>query len=110
MLKKIMICLKLNRFFNYLSHKLYEFVFHFLQTLPLMFIGLLEHKVGSRIIPPPAAIPGLVPGFCPLCGKERRGDTVLISSGVVFCYACITKYIRKKHFEMIKSQKFFSEN
>jgi len=55
-----------------------------------------ELKLEHKIVGPPPLIAGLKPGLCPLCGKKRRGDTVLGSSGVVFCYSCITQYIRKK--------------
>jgi len=56
-----------------------------------------ESKLHNQLVPPPPRIEGLTPGDCPLCGKKRRGSTVLTSSGIIYCYSCIIKYIRKKH-------------
>jgi len=53
----------------------------------------------SQDIPkPPPAITDLPArgGTCPICQKKRRGDTVLASSGLVFCYACIVQHLRKE--------------
>merc|ERR1711915_313862 len=46
--------------------------------------------------PPPVTDIGLGGGVCPLCYKKRRGDTVLQSSGLVFCYTCIVQYLRRE--------------
>lgn len=46
---------------------------------------------------PPEPVKGLakVGSNCPVCHKKRKGETVLSSSGLVFCYVCIVKYLRR---------------
>ncbi|CAH1800372.1 unnamed protein product [Owenia fusiformis] len=43
-----------------------------------------------------AALPR-IPSLCPLCQRKRTNDTVLSTSGFVFCYPCIYKYVRQNH-------------
>ena len=31
---------------------------------------------------------------CPICRGRRRNETLLPTSGYVFCYACIVKFVR----------------
>jgi len=45
-------------------------------------------------LPPPPPILDVEGRLCPICQKKRRGETVLSSSGLVFCYVCIVKEIR----------------
>jgi len=33
--------------------------------------------------------------YCPICGGERRNETALSVSGFVFCYECISKYLKQ---------------
>lgn len=35
----------------------------------------------------------LNPGHCPICRRPRRNDTLLTTSGYVFCYACIFRHL-----------------
>ncbi|XP_023239503.1 peroxisome assembly protein 12-like [Centruroides sculpturatus] len=48
------------------------------------------------IPPPPEKWPlKFNKGICPLCHQKRRNETVLSTSGFVFCYRCIFQYIQK---------------
>ncbi|CAK8680254.1 peroxisome assembly protein 12-like [Clavelina lepadiformis] len=33
-------------------------------------------------------------GVCPLCNRLRKNDTAVMTSGYVFCYVCIYKYVK----------------
>lgn len=37
----------------------------------------------------------LTAGMCPLCHQKRRNETVLSTSGFVFCYRCIFQHLKK---------------
>ena len=73
------------------------------------FLQVLEHwysrtdsslKVAAsqgHLPPPPPQMTSaatLAPGRCPLCRRSRRGATVVATSGVVYCYACIARQLR----------------
>lgn len=40
-------------------------------------------------------LPNCSPGICPMCLKNRRNETVLRSSGIVFCYECILDFVQR---------------
>lgn len=45
--------------------------------------------------PPPSEWPSDIPSdMCPICKKKRTNDTALSSSGFVFCYPCIFRYVQ----------------
>lgn len=46
--------------------------------------------------PPPSQWPcETPPDICPICKRKRTNDTALSSSGFVFCYPCIFKYVQE---------------
>ncbi|KAG8199651.1 hypothetical protein JTE90_009481 [Oedothorax gibbosus] len=48
--------------------------------------------------PPPKKWPCDTPlEICHLCKKERTNDTALSSSGFVFCYPCIFRFVQENH-------------
>ncbi|XP_019367068.1 PREDICTED: peroxisome assembly protein 12 [Gavialis gangeticus] len=47
----------------------------------------LDHGTGSPLLPKLKTV-------CPLCHKIRTNDTVLSTSGFVFCYRCIYNYVK----------------
>ncbi|PFX25015.1 peroxisome assembly protein 12-like [Stylophora pistillata] len=62
------------------------------------------HSVMQLPVPPPPARPKPAqygvqlpphPAQCPLCNKVRTNPTALSSSGYVFCYPCIHKYLNQ---------------
>jgi len=45
--------------------------------------------------PPPSQWPcDIPPDICPICRMKRTNDTALSSSGFVFCYPCIFRYVQ----------------
>nr|XP_048679526.1 peroxisome assembly protein 12 [Caretta caretta] len=47
----------------------------------------LDHGTGSPLVPKLKTV-------CPLCRKIRANDTVLSTSGFVFCYRCVYTYVK----------------
>ncbi|EMP28892.1 Peroxisome assembly protein 12 [Chelonia mydas] len=47
----------------------------------------LDHGTGSPLLPKLKTV-------CPLCRKIRANDTVLSTSGFVFCYRCVYTYVK----------------
>ncbi|KAM9118042.1 peroxisome assembly protein 12 [Pangshura tecta] len=47
----------------------------------------LDHSTGSPLLPKLKTV-------CPLCRKIRANDTVLSTSGFVFCYRCVYTYVK----------------
>ncbi|KYO39375.1 peroxisome assembly protein 12 [Alligator mississippiensis] len=47
----------------------------------------LDHGTGSPLLPKLKTV-------CPLCRKIRNNDTVLSTSGFVFCYRCVYNYVK----------------
>lgn len=56
-----------------------------------------KESMADSIPRPPEPIKGLPRkgASCPICLRQRKGETVLSSSGLVFCYVCIVKYLRR---------------
>lgn len=52
----------------------------------------LRPKPSQRVVVPPKLISGDLadPRLCPICRQPRRNPTALLSTGQVFCYACLT--------------------
>ncbi|XP_037665214.1 peroxisome assembly protein 12 isoform X2 [Choloepus didactylus] len=50
----------------------------------------LDYNADSPLLPKMKTV-------CPLCRKTRVNDTVLATSGYVFCYRCVFNYVRSHH-------------
>ncbi|KAG8276910.1 ubiquitin-protein ligase peroxin 12 [Homalodisca vitripennis] len=68
----------------------------FLQCLQWYHSDQLSHDKLSNLIPHPPVVEEiniLSPAQCPVCKKPCRIETVLMTSGYVFCYRCIREAI-----------------
>jgi len=54
-------------------------------------------NITDSVPKPPSPLKGLpnLENCCPICRKKWKAETVLSSSGLVFCYVCIVRYLRK---------------
>jgi len=57
-------------------------------------------KSSNKMIPPANTSLSETPestkkGACPICKMTRRNETALLTSGYVFCYSCIHKFVQK---------------
>jgi len=86
---------------------MFQFLEHFYSSdIPPQFASLKIRGAGRRRNSPPPhplsrtskidAVAKLETRKCPICYKIRVQDTVLSTSGYVFCYRCITEWLRRE--------------
>ncbi|XP_054717190.1 LOW QUALITY PROTEIN: peroxisome assembly protein 12-like [Uloborus diversus] len=60
--------------------------------------GKLTSFAPMPVPPPPPQWPSEIPAdICFICKKKRTNDTALASSGFVFCYPCVFRYVQAEN-------------
>lgn len=65
-------------------------------TFRYSFEGHSRDLASLPVPDPPLADEGASKTKCPICRGRRKNETLVPTSGYVFCYTCIVKFIRSK--------------
>ena len=63
-------------------------------TFRYSFEGHSRDLASLPVPDPPAADANVSKTKCPICRGKRKNETLVPTSGYVFCYSCIVKFIR----------------
>ena len=85
-----------SKFFKFLFQLIYAFqLYQWFRSNS----KLLQSTIDPQTVrPPDYSVAGLPadPRLCPICRNVRRNPAALVSTGNVFCYVCIIRWLREK--------------